>query len=157
MHDIMVPSHENLVCIIGLSVRRNYCSCDVRSHNAVNLSKIVMFLCCFCCCYSLKRKCCHFDEILITDCTESCHFDNFRCNQWWKFRQNDDISLFQCCAAKQPSSSVNWLAKLDESQKSQRGRCRWPGAYLVPSYIQTSWWRRPFGMFHECPEPTALA
>ena len=43
---------------------------------------------------SLKRKCCHFDEILITDCTESCHFDNFRCSQWWKFRQNDDI-LFE--------------------------------------------------------------
>ena len=41
----------------------------------------------------LKRKCCHFDEILITDCTESCHFDNFRCSQWWKFRQNDDISV----------------------------------------------------------------
>ena len=44
---------------------------------------------------TLKRKCCHFDEILITDCTESCHFDNFRCSQWWKFRQNDDI-LFEC-------------------------------------------------------------
>ena len=41
----------------------------------------------------LKRKCCHFDEILITDCTESFHFDNFRCSQWWKFRQNDDISV----------------------------------------------------------------
>ena len=43
--------------------------------------------------HTLKRKCCHFDEILITDCTESCHFDNFRCSQWWKFRQNDDISV----------------------------------------------------------------
>ena len=42
---------------------------------------------------ALKRKCCHFDEILITDCTESCHFDNFRCSQWWKFRQNDDICV----------------------------------------------------------------
>ena len=41
--------------------------------------------------FTLKRKCCHFDEILITDCTESCHFDNFRCSQWWKFRQNDHI------------------------------------------------------------------
>ena len=28
---------------------------------------------------SLKRKC-HFDEIFITDCTESCHFENFRCS-----------------------------------------------------------------------------
>ena len=35
---------------------------------------------------------CHFDDILITDCTESCYFDNFRCSQWWKFRQNDNIS-----------------------------------------------------------------
>ena len=43
--------------------------------------------------FPLKRKCCHFDEILITDCTESCHFDNFRCSQWLKFRQNDDISV----------------------------------------------------------------
>ena len=40
---------------------------------------------------SLKRKCCHFDEIFITGCTESCHFDNFRCSQWWRFHQNDDI------------------------------------------------------------------
>ena len=32
-----------------------------------------------------------FDEIFITGCTESCHFDNFQCSQWWRFRQNDDI------------------------------------------------------------------
>ena len=32
-----------------------------------------------------------FDEISVTDCTESCHFDNFRCSQWHKFRQNDNI------------------------------------------------------------------
>ena len=37
------------------------------------------------------RKCHHFDEIFVTGCTESCHFDNFRCSQWWKFHQNDDI------------------------------------------------------------------
>ena len=35
-----------------------------------------------------------FDEIFITDCTGSCHFDNFQCSHWWKFHQNDDI-LFQ--------------------------------------------------------------
>ena len=40
----------------------------------------------------LNRKCRHFDEIFITGCTESCQNDNFRCSQWWKFRQNDDIS-----------------------------------------------------------------
>ena len=43
--------------------------------------------------HSLKRKCRHFDEILITGCTGSCHFDNFQCSQWWKFHQNEDISV----------------------------------------------------------------
>ena len=42
---------------------------------------------------SLKRKCRHFDEILITGCTGSCHFDNFQCSQWWKFHQNEDVSV----------------------------------------------------------------
>ena len=27
--------------------------------------------------HTLKRKCRHFDEIFITGCTGSCHFDNF--------------------------------------------------------------------------------
>ena len=42
--------------------------------------------------FTLKRKCRHFDEILIIGCTGSCHFDNFQCSQWWKFHQNEDIS-----------------------------------------------------------------
>ena len=42
---------------------------------------------------SLKRKCHHFDGIFITGCTGSCHFDNFQCSQWWKFCQNDNISV----------------------------------------------------------------
>ena len=42
---------------------------------------------------TLKRKCRHFDEIFITGCTVSCHFDNFQCSQWWKFHQNEDISV----------------------------------------------------------------
>ena len=46
---------------------------------------------------SLKRKCRHFDEILITGCTGSCHFDNFQCSQWWKFHQNEDISVSVIC------------------------------------------------------------
>ena len=41
----------------------------------------------------LKRKCCHFEEISVTGCAGSCHFDNFRCSQWRKFRQNGDVSL----------------------------------------------------------------
>ena len=40
---------------------------------------------------SLRWKCCHFDEIFVTGCIESCHFDNFQCSQWQKFHQNDDI------------------------------------------------------------------
>ena len=43
---------------------------------------------------TLKWKCCHFDEILITDCTESCHFDNFRCSQYENFVKM--TFLFQC-------------------------------------------------------------
>ena len=42
---------------------------------------------------SLKRKCHNFDEIFITGCTGSCHFDNFQCSQWWKFCQNDNIFI----------------------------------------------------------------
>ena len=36
---------------------------------------------------------CHFDDIFFTGCTESCHFDNFRCSQWRNFPQNNDISI----------------------------------------------------------------
>ena len=43
--------------------------------------------------FTPKQKC-HFEEIFVTGCTGSCHFDNLRCSQWWRFRQND-IS-FQC-------------------------------------------------------------
>ena len=38
---------------------------------------------------SLNWICFHSYEIVVTGCTESCHFDNFRCRQWWKFCQND--------------------------------------------------------------------
>ena len=42
---------------------------------------------------TLKQKCRHFDEIFITGCTGSCHFDNFQCSQWWTFHQNEDFSV----------------------------------------------------------------
>ena len=35
---------------------------------------------------------CHYNTIVITGCTDSCHFDNFQCSQWWKLCQNDHIS-----------------------------------------------------------------
>ena len=34
-----------------------------------------------------------FDKIFINGCTWSCQNDNFQCSQWWKFHQNDDISV----------------------------------------------------------------
>ena len=54
---------------------------------------------------TLKRKCCHFDEILITGCTGSCHFDNFQCSQWWKFHQNEDIFVSVIIVA----FHLNWV------------------------------------------------
>ena len=50
--------------------------------------------------HALKWKCLHFDEIFITGCTGSwlhrkLSNDNFRCSQWWQFRQNN-ISLSVC-------------------------------------------------------------
>ena len=43
---------------------------------------------------SLKCKCHHFDEIFVTDCTESCYFDNFWSSQWRQFHKNGNISVF---------------------------------------------------------------
>ena len=40
----------------------------------------------------VKRKC-HFYEGFAVGCSESCHFDNFGCILWPKFRQSDDISF----------------------------------------------------------------
>ena len=42
---------------------------------------------------SLKRKSCHFDDIVITGCTDSCQNDNSRLSQWRKCRQNDNLSV----------------------------------------------------------------
>ena len=45
-------------------------------------------------CCALKRKCLHFDEIIINGCTGSCQNDNFQCSQWWTFRQHDDFFVW---------------------------------------------------------------
>ena len=42
---------------------------------------------------SEKRKCCQFDEISVTGCIGRCRFDNFKCSQWRKVRQNKNISV----------------------------------------------------------------
>ena len=39
-------------------------------------------------------------------CTESCQNDNFQCSQWWKFNQNEDITV-----------SVNIKSILHDKQK----------------------------------------
>ena len=44
--------------------------------------------------WTLKRQCCHFDEIFVSGCTRGFHFDKFVCSQLWKFRQNDHIFVF---------------------------------------------------------------
>ena len=45
------------------------------------------------CIVDTEQKCHHFDDIFITGCTGSCQNDNFQCSQWWKFYQNNDISI----------------------------------------------------------------
>ena len=42
--------------------------------------------------WSLKWKC-HFDEIFLTGCTESCHYDNLWCCQCWKCHPNNNICV----------------------------------------------------------------
>ena len=34
-----------------------------------------------------------FDKIFIIGCIERCQNDNFQCSQWWKFQQNDNITI----------------------------------------------------------------
>ena len=38
-------------------------------------------------------KCCHFDEIFITNFTSSCQNDNCWFSWWWKFHQNYDTAI----------------------------------------------------------------
>ena len=90
-----------------LDYRRIYVCILVGLNELIMVKRELLFLQCKRrwrrCGHPLKRKCCHFDDILITDCTESCHFDNFRCSQWLKFRQNDDISV----SVSSPADSNN--------------------------------------------------
>ena len=54
--------------------------------NYAQRSRSVLF-----CCRQIWNEMSSFDEILITGCTGSCHFDNFQCSQWLKFHQNQYI------------------------------------------------------------------
>ena len=42
---------------------------------------------------AMIRKCRYMDESFVPGCSASCENDNFRCNQWCKFRHNMDISV----------------------------------------------------------------
>ena len=54
-------------------------------------------------------KCRHFlKEILITSCTR-CQNDDFWYNQWWKFPQNENISISQCCQNNLKLSDHLWV------------------------------------------------
>ena len=35
----------------------------------------------------------HFDDISITGGAGSCHLHTFLCSRWWKYRQNDHLSV----------------------------------------------------------------
>ena len=61
----------------------------------------------------MKYKCmlkwkCHFDEIFITGCTRSCQNDNFWCSQWWKFHQNENISISLYTCTFDQFSMLGW-------------------------------------------------
>ena len=44
---------------------------------------------------TLERKCNHFNHILVIGFSRSFHLDNFWCDNWWTFGQNENISV-QC-------------------------------------------------------------
>ena len=82
---------------------------------------------------SLKRKC-HFDEILITGCIGSCHFDNFQCSQWWNFHQTEDICV-----------SVVWLTTEASIATVGVGLSSWvTGVQRCPiAFIHLPWTKWP--------------
>ena len=79
------------------------------SYRLVNKGPGLLSLICIDPPFTLKRKCCYFDEIFVTGCTGSCHFDNLRCSQRWKCRQNDNIFVSVYVANTIASLSVDHL------------------------------------------------
>ena len=61
---------------------------------------------------TLKRECCHFDEIPVISCTESYHKGNFLCSQWRKFRQN-----YMSVSVGQPCWLKLWFGVYDTSHR----------------------------------------
>ena len=69
---------------------------------------------------SIRKRKCHFDKIFITDCTESCQNDNFRCSQWCKFCQNGNICVPVYVALSAKKDDVSWIWWY-----FKRALCRW--------------------------------
>ena len=47
-------------------------------------------------CWYIETKMSSFDEILFNGYTGSYYFDNFQSSQWYKYHQNEDISVSMC-------------------------------------------------------------
>ena len=84
---------------------------------------------------TLKRKCHHFDESFITGCTESCHFDNFRCSQWWRFHQNEDIFVSVNVTARCAILSIQ-VWSLPWNSASTRSICHY-GDVIIGAIVFT--------------------
>ena len=44
--------------------------------------------------HALERKACHFEKLVITGGTISCHYGNLWCLQWWQSCQIEDLRVF---------------------------------------------------------------
>ena len=92
---------------------------------------------------SLKWKCCHFDKIFITDCTGSCQNDNFKCSQWWKFHQNDNIYVsvsLILCLGKHFRFSV-WDLTWHTYRRSNRPEIQSRWHIIISEICFSVWWK----------------
>ena len=83
---------------------------------------------------SLNWKCCHFDIIFIIGFTGSCQNDNFQCNQWWKFHQNDiSVSAFNLIASNTSQTNPCFPWRYNISQEL----CKWFTPWCI--YLAMVW------------------
>ena len=96
-----------------------------------NLHCIHIFLGCMCLCYFFpflhwKTKHDQFENLAITGCNLSCHYDTFHCHQWWLSSQTDNL-LFSVWSSEitlwimgfwsafeisQTTASIQWFSDL---------------------------------------------
>ena len=93
---------------------------------------------------SMKWKHRHFDFIFINGCTESCHFNNFWCSQWWKCIQIDNISVsvrLTCVFSTPNTTNANNTDTLcGESLCSMPSSRRKPEVVLEGIHLQATLW-----------------